>query len=296
MPDKYERFRLLSARTARLAVPGMITDRFRLDGRVALVTGAGRGIGAATALALAEAGADMLVSARTAADLEVVARRVEALGRRARVVAADLSEPDAVAALADAAVEALGRLDVVVNNVGGAMPAPFTETPVEVLEEAFRFNVGTAHALTRAALPHLRAAADAGSGDGLAAGHGPSVVSISSAYGHRSGRGMVAYGTAKAALLHWTRMSAADLAPRIRVNAVAAGVIASSAMAPVLEDPSLRSAMEQSSALRRFGAPEDVAAAVLFLVSPAGAYVNGAVLDVDGGPGRTNVNLDFPDV
>lgn len=273
-----------------------VLDRFRLPNRVALVTGAGRGIGAAIALALADAGADVLLSARTAADLESVARKIIALGRRAHVVAADLSERDAVAGLPHAAVRALGRLDIVVNNVGGAAPAPFVDTTMETMEEAFLFNVGTAHALTRAALPHLQAAADEAGHEGLTAGRGPSVVAISSAYGHRAGRGMVAYGTAKAGLLHWTRMSAADLAPRIRVNAIAAGVIASSAMAPVLADPARRAEMETSTALRRLGTPEDVAAGVLYLVSPAGSYLTGAVLDVDGGPGRANVNLDYADL
>src|SRR3546814_538128 len=100
----------------------MILDRFRLDGKVAVVTGAGRGIGAATALALAEAGADVVLSARSVDQLEAVAASIEALGRRAVVVPADLSDLDAVAALAGEAQRALGRLDVVVNNVGGTVP------------------------------------------------------------------------------------------------------------------------------------------------------------------------------
>src|SRR4051812_27485459 len=99
----------------------MVLERFRLDGKVAVVTGAGRGIGAATALALAEAGADVLLSARTEEQLREVAAQVEKLGQRAHVVAADLNDLDAVAALADVAVSSLGRLDVVVNNVGGTM-------------------------------------------------------------------------------------------------------------------------------------------------------------------------------
>ena len=134
-----------------------ILDRVTLTGHVAVVTGAGRGIGAVTALALAEAGADVCVSARNAEQLETVAERIRAVGRRALVVPADLSDPDAAAGLAGAAHEEFGRLDTIVNNVGGAMPREFLKTNVAALEEAFRFNVSNAHALTRAALPHLLA-------------------------------------------------------------------------------------------------------------------------------------------
>jgi 7-alpha-hydroxysteroid dehydrogenase len=137
----------------------MVMERFRLDGKAAVVTGAGRGIGAASALALAEAGADVLLSARTADQLEQVAKEIQAMGRRAVVVPADLSDLDAVAALAGQAVEAFGRLDVVVNNVGGAMPREFLRTNTKALEDAFHFNVSTAHALTRAALPTCSRAA-----------------------------------------------------------------------------------------------------------------------------------------
>src|SRR5580658_234367 len=131
----------------------MILDRFRLTDRVAVVTGAGRGIGAATAVGLVEAGADVLIAARTEEQLREVADRIEAAGRRAVVVTADLNDLDAVAGLASAARDAFGRLDIVVNNVGGAMPRGFLETSPRFLEQAFHFNVATAHALTRAAVP-----------------------------------------------------------------------------------------------------------------------------------------------
>src|SRR5580693_8791749 len=166
----------------------MILDRFLITGRVAVVTGAGRGIGAATALALAQAGADVVISARTEDELVKVAREVDAAGRRAVVVPADLSDLDAAAGLAQAAMEAFGRLDIVVNNVGGAMPRPFLATKPRHLADAFQFNVGTAHRLTQASVPAL-----------LATGGG-SVISITSAVGRTAGRGYLAYGTAKAAL------------------------------------------------------------------------------------------------
>ena len=200
----------------------MILDRFDMTDRVAVITGAGRGIGAAVAVALAEVGADVVLSSRTESQLREVAARVEAAGRRARVVAADLSDLQAVAGLADVASDAFGRLDVVVNNVGGTIPNAFLDTTDEYLEEALRFNVGTAHALTRAAAPLMLA------------GGGGTVVNISSVMGRVSGRGYLAYGTAKAALAHYTRLAARDLAPRIRVNAIAVGSVATSALEFVL--------------------------------------------------------------
>ncbi|GGS63496.1 7-alpha-hydroxysteroid dehydrogenase [Planobispora rosea] len=262
----------------------MILDRFRIPGRAAVVTGAGRGIGAATAVALAQAGADVAICARTEDQLHAVAEQVEAAGRRALVVPADLSGPGAAEDLARRAAEAFGRLDVVVNNVGGALPRAFLDTGRKHLENAFQFNVGIAHDLTRAAVPYL-----IGTGGGT-------VVNISSVMGRVAGRGYLAYGTAKAALAHYTRLAALDLAPRIRVNALAVGSVATSALDIVMTDDDLRTRMEQATPLKRIGDPEEVAAAVLFLASPAGGYVTGTVLDVDGGLDRPNLDLGLPDL
>jgi 7-alpha-hydroxysteroid dehydrogenase len=267
----------------------MILDRFRVTGRVAVVTGAGRGIGAATAVALAQAGADVLISARTEDQLATVARQVEEAGRRAVVVPADLSDPDAAAALAAAAASAFGRLDIVVNNVGGALPRPFLATKPRHLVDAFQFNVAVAHSLTRAAVPHLLAAGTEDGGTG-------SVISITSAVGRTAGRGYLAYGTAKAALAHYTRLAAADLAPRIRVNAVAVGAVATSALDIVLTDEALRAQMERATPLGRIGDPDDVAAAVVFLASPAAGYITGKVIEVDGGIEAPNLDLGIPDL
>ena len=257
---------------------------FRLDGLVAVVTGAGRGIGAATAVALAQQGADVLVSARTAGDLDEVADAVKQEGRRAHAVACDLSDLEAAAALADTAAEVFGRLDIVVNNVGGTMPRPFLDTSTGYLARAFSFNVLTAHALTRAAVPHL-----------LAAGGG-SVVNISSALARLSGRGYLAYGTAKAALAHWGALAAADLGPRIRVNTIAVGSVATSALELVTGDEQLRAQVAAVPLLRRIGDATDVAATVVFLASPAGAYITGTMLEVDGGLDRPNLDLGLPDL
>ena len=301
----------------------MILDLFRVNGRVAVVTGAGRGLGAAAAVALAQAGADVVISARSADQLATVAAQVEAAGRRALVIPADLSDLDAAAGLAAAAADAFGRLDIVVNNVGGAMPRPFPATKPRHLEAAFHFNVAVAHALTQAAVPYLLAAAGegvpagegertgageeslAGAGEGGTetraaggAGRAPAsaVINISSAVGRTAGRGYLAYGTAKAALAHYTRLAAADLAPRIRVNAIAVGAAATSALDIVLTDDGLRGQMEQATPLRRIGDPQEVAAAVVFLAAPASGYITGKILEVDGGIERPNLDLGIPDL
>jgi 7-alpha-hydroxysteroid dehydrogenase len=264
----------------------MILDRFRVTGQVAVVTGAGRGIGAAAAVALAQAGADVVISARTADQLAGVAEQIEAAGRRALAVPADLTDLDAAAGLAAAAAGAFGRLDIVVNNVGGALPRPFLATRPRHLTAAFEFNVAIAHALTQAAVPHLLAAPDPGG----------AVVNISSALGRVAGRGYLAYGTAKAALAHYTRLAAADLAPRIRVNAIAVGSVATSALDIVLTNDELRGQMEQATLLGRIADPDDIAATVVFLASPAGGYLTGKIIEADGGLDRPNLDLGLPDL
>jgi 7-alpha-hydroxysteroid dehydrogenase len=263
----------------------VILDRFRVTDQTAIVTGAGRGIGAATAIALAEAGADVVVSARSEHQLRKVAGEIEAAGRRAVVVPADLTDLAAAAGLAQAAMDAFGRIDIVVNNVGGTMPQAFLDTTNEELAEAFRFNVGIAHALTRAAVPHM-----------IAHSGGGAVVNISSVMGRVAGRGFLAYGTTKAALAHYTRLAATDLAPRVRVNAIASGSVATSALEIVTTNAELRSIMESNTPLRRIGDPQDIAATVLYLASPAGAFVTGRVLEVDGGTDAPNLDLGMPDL
>lgn len=261
-----------------------ILDRFRVDGQVAVVTGAGRGIGAAAAVALAEAGADVVVSARTEDQLRETAAKVEAAGRRAHIVVADLNEVDQIRALATAAHDAFDRLDIVVNNVGGTMPRTYLDTSVGFLERAFHWNVSTAHALTVAAVPIM-----------LASGGG-AIVNIASVVGKVAGRGYLGYGTAKGALIHYTELAAQDLAPRVRMNAIAVGSIATSALDIVMSNEEMRTGIERATPLRRLGEPDDIAAAVLYLASPAGAYLTGAVLDVHGGLQQPNMQLPIADL
>ncbi|MHB8468024.1 MAG: SDR family oxidoreductase [Acidimicrobiales bacterium] len=261
-----------------------ILDRFLITDRVALITGAGRGIGAAIAVAYAEAGADVAISARTEAQLDEIAARVESVGRRALVLPADVNDLDAVGELVSATVAKFGRLDIVVNNAGGSPPKAFLDTSARSFERAIHFNVTTAFELTKVATPHL-----------LSSGAG-AVVNISSAAGRFASRGFAAYGTAKAALAHLTRELACDLAPRVRVNAIAVGSVATSALEFVLTSDDIRTAMESSTPLRRLGDPQDIAAAALWLVSPAGAYVTGKVIEVDGGLQTSNLEMPLPDL
>lgn len=261
-----------------------VLDRFRVDGRAAIVTGAGRGIGAACALALAEAGADVVLASRTVEQLEAVAKEIDGLGRRAIVAPMDVNDNDSVTSLVDRCSEAFGRVDIVVNNAGGTMPRPMLDTSPGYLERAFHFNVTSAFVLSKAAAPHM-----------LAAGEG-SIVNIGSAIGRLRDRGMLAYGTAKAAMMHMTRLMAADLAPKVRVNAIAVGSIATSALEVVLESDELREQMIQGTPLKRLGEPDDIALAALYLASPAASFVTGKVMEVDGGLEEANLELGLPDL
>jgi len=262
----------------------MLLDRFRLDDRVAVVTGAGRGIGRAAALAFAEQGANVVITARTKEQLDEVAAEVAALGQRAAVVPADVSDTSSLAGIVEAAISEFGRLDILVNNAGGAEPRPFLGTSERFFEAAFHFNVTTAFTLTKLATPAM-----------LESGGG-AVVNISSAVGRLTGRGYAAYGTAKAALSHLTRLLASDLAPRIRVNAIAVGATATSALEIVLTNDELREAMVDTTPLKRLGEVEDIAIATLYLASPAGAYLTGKILEVDGGIEQPNYDMGLPDL
>jgi 7-alpha-hydroxysteroid dehydrogenase len=261
-----------------------LADAFSLSGQVAIVTGAGRGIGAQTAKTYAEAGADVVLAARTKDQLDAVADEVRGFGRRALVIPIDVNDNAAVEDLVAQTIAEFGRLDVVVNNAGGTMPRPFLDTSAGYLERAFHFNCTTAFVLTKAAAPHM-----------LAAGSG-AVVNISSAIGRLRDRGFVAYGTAKAALTHMTRLTAADLAPKVRVNAIAVGSVATSALDVVLENQEIHDEMVRRTPLKRLGLPQDIAYCALYLASPAGSFVTGKLFEIDGGLEEANLELGLADL
>ena len=261
-----------------------LQEAFSLTGKVAIITGAGRGIGAQTAKTYAEAGADIVLAARTKEQLDEVAEVVRGFGRRALVIPCDANDNEALEALVPQTMAEFGRIDVVVNNAGGSMPRPFMDTSAGYLERAFHFNCTTAFVLTKAAAPHM-----------LAAGSG-AVVNISSAIGRLRDRGFVAYGTAKAALTHMTRLSAADLAPKIRVNAIAVGSVATSALETVLDNQEIHDEMVRRTPVKRLGQPEDIAYCALYLASPAGSFVTGKLFEIDGGLEEANLELGLPDL
>jgi 7-alpha-hydroxysteroid dehydrogenase len=250
-----------------------VLDRFRLDGSVALVTGGGKGIGAATAEAFADAGADVVVTARTASDVEAVAAAVESRGRRALGVPGDVNDLGFLASLVERTVAELGGLDVLVNNAGGSVSKPLLDTTVDALKDSFHFNIASPFELVRLAVPHM-----------LERGGG-SIVNISSVAGRNAPRGSFTHSLMKASVSQMTRLMAAELSPRIRVNAVLPGAIETASFRTWLEkmpDQVLQQ-MISATPMRRNGTPEDIAAAVLYFAAPASSWVTGKLLDVDGG-------------
>ena len=258
-------------------------DPFRLDGKVALVTGAGRGIGRAIALAMADAGADVGLVARSRSELDEVAGGIRSRQRRAAVVVADLRVTSNARPVVDQIVAELGAIDVLVNNAGGASPAPFVETSPEQFEDAFRLNVITPFALVQAALPHLLNR------------EGANVVNVTSNVGQLAQRGFAVYGTVKAALSHLTRLLATDLAPAVRVNAVAPSVVETEGVTAALNDEMRRRILD-ATPLARLAQPQDVAMAVRWLASQAASCITGKVIALDGGAQGPTFPLDIPDV
>jgi 7-alpha-hydroxysteroid dehydrogenase len=260
-----------------------ILDAFRLDGQVAVVTGGGQGIGRGIAIGLAEAGADVVVGSRTRTDLDEVVARIEETGRRGLAVVTDVLVEEDRARLVDAAVSAFGRLDVLVNNAGGSGPRGAMQTSEAFFERAMRFNVTSPFLMSQLA---ARAIVDtAGSG---------AIVNISSRSADLVLSSFAAYGAGKAALNQMTRILAVELAPLVRVNAIGVGGVATKSLEVVLTDENLRRQFEDNTPMRRPGTPEDIAAAALYLASPASSWVTGKILQVDGGTERPSVEVPAP--
>lgn len=260
----------------------MILDRFRLTDKVAIVTGASAGIGRASALAFADAGAHVACAARTPERLDNVAVQIRDRGRRALAVPCDVNVTAHVENLVARTIEEFGRIDIVVNNAGGTAPTAALDLSVADFEAAFHFNVSSAFLLTRLAARHMAKTAGA-------------VVNISSALSYMVEPGFVAYGTAKAALSHMTRLLAAEFAPHVRVNALAVGATETDALSPFLQaSEDLRTQMVAMTPMARLGTPEDIACAVLYLASPAANWVTGKIFEVDGGTVASNWPIKIP--
>ena len=250
---------------------GVFAARQAMVARVALVTGASRGIGAATAVRLAKDGLDVAVNAAShRAALERTAEAVRALGRRSAVVQADVARASEVDRMVTEAVGALGRLDVLVNNAGVYERSSIEETAPADWDRRLAVNLSSCFYAARAAVPHLRAAG------------GGRIVSVSSQLAFRGTAHGADYVAAKAGIVGLTRALALELAKdRILVNAVAPGSIETDILAG--DTPEGRARRVGAIPLRRVGTPDEVAAAIAFLVGPGGDYVTGHVLHVNGG-------------
>jgi NAD(P)-dependent dehydrogenase (short-subunit alcohol dehydrogenase family) len=242
---------------------------FDLEPRVAIVTGSTRGVGLGIACRLREAGASVMCNARAAstAELEDCRARMHCMSFHA----ADVSTPEGAAALVAATLAEFGRLDIVVNNAGMQPSGTWSDASLGSFDAVMNANARSVECMTRAALPALGQATD-----------GAAIVNIASVRADRPGSRMAHYSASKAAVVALTRGLAAELGPqRIRVNAISPGLIERPGLAESWPDGVVRFTKE--APLRRLGRPDDVAAACLFLVSPAAAWITGVNLVVDGG-------------
>jgi NAD(P)-dependent dehydrogenase (short-subunit alcohol dehydrogenase family) len=247
-----------------------ILDLFKLDGRVAIVTGASSGIGVAFARSLAEAGADVVLAARREDKLAQTRAMVEATGRRAIAVRTDVTRPEECRALVDAAITAFGRVDILVNNAGIGTAVPATKETPEQFRSVIDLNLNACYWMAQACAKVMQP--------------GSSIINISSVLGlTTAGLPQAAYASSKAGLIGMTRDLAQQWTGRrgIRVNALAPGFFASE-MTEQYESSYVERTLKRVLA-GRFGKPEEIAAALIFLASDAGSYVTGITLPVDGG-------------
>jgi NAD(P)-dependent dehydrogenase (short-subunit alcohol dehydrogenase family) len=245
------------------------TPSFRLDGRRALVTGAGRGIGLAAASALAEAGAHVTLASRTTSEIEDAAEAIRARGQPAEALTLDVRDVDAVKAV----IAAREPFDILINNAGTNRPAPFVDVKVEDFDLVFSLNVRAAYFVAQAVARRL-----------IEAGRPGSIVNVSSQMGHVGGPNRTVYCATKHAMEGFTKAMAIELAPhRIRVNTLAPTFIETPLTRPFFENRAFREDTLKRIKLGRLGQLEDLTGAVVFLASEASALMTGTSLVVDGG-------------
>lgn len=248
-------------------------DRFTIDGRVAIVTGGGKGIGRAVAIGMAGAGARVVVAARSADDCAAVAAEIEATGGEALAVPADVGDAADRARLVTATVDRFGGIDVLVNNAGLLRPHHVVKVTEDEFDEIFRTNVKGPVFLAQQALPHLLEA-------------GGSIINVSALGAFQPMAGIGAYCAAKAAMVNWTMTMSKEWAPQgVRVNLLVPGPVATGMILP--RDPGARAEFVESMAgetlVGRLAEPDDLVGAAIFLASDASAFMTGRSLFVDGG-------------
>jgi 7-alpha-hydroxysteroid dehydrogenase len=253
----------------------MLADKLRLDGKVAIVTGSGKGIGQGIGLTFAEAGARVVFTARTESDVQANAEKAMAFGVPALAVPCDVRDDSQLQTLVAKTVEAFGRIDIVVNNAGGAVPNQIPRTNRKRFNEAFDFNVTSPFMVVRFCLPHLKESKGC-------------VINICSAVGRLVQPNFSVYGTVKAGLIHMTKLVASELAPDVRVNGIAPGSIMTDALRGLLDEPNLQKMCDRTP-MKKLGEVDDIALAALYLASPAAKWVTGKILEVDGGMETTNM-------
>lgn len=257
----------------------MVLDRMRLDGRAALVTGASRGLGLGMALALAEAGADVALVARGADRLRDAAERIEALGRRAIALPADLGDANAAMRTVDQAADALGRLDVLVTAAALQVRKPALEVTPEDWDRLADVNLRSMYFTCQRAAHHMLAREQPE--DGVARGKIITVASLTSAVAWPN---VSVYAATKGGVAQMTKAMALEWAPLgIRVNAIGPGTFHTELTDALYSDPERATAITSRIPLGRPGVPDDLAGATVFLASPASDYVTGQILWVDGG-------------
>lgn len=258
---------------------GAVDDKFSMDGRVAVITGGGTGIGRASALVLAERGAETVLAGRRLEPLKSTAREIEALGRRAVAVPTDVTKADECRSLVEATLDAFGRLDVLLNNAGGGETKPLMKWTDEEWHQVLDLNLSSAWYLSRAAVKPM-----------IEQGKG-AIVNISSGASLLAMPQAPVYAAAKAGLNNLTgSMAAAWTRKGVRVNCIACGAIRT----PGLEADAQRQGFDidmigQTNASGRIAEPEEIGYGVLFFASDASSYCSGQTLYMHGGPGPAGV-------
>ena len=249
----------------------MILDKFKLDGKVALVTGASKGLGQAMAIGLAEAGADVALVAR--GSMAESKAKIEALGRKAIIITADLSSQDCIPEIIERTVNELGRLDILVNNAGIIRRAAIAEFSEKDWDDVINVNQKTLFFLSQAASNQM-----------VKQGEGGKIINVVSMLSFQGGIIVPSYTAAKSGLAGLTRALANEWARHgINVNAIAPGYMATDNTAPLRADSARAESILGRIPAERWGTPDDLKGSVVFLASEAAQYLHGAILPVDGG-------------